>query len=145
MAKRRRRDVEDDTDVQALLAKAEPRFKDDDPDEGPWRAAAGVAAGAFVVGFVAMLIGFGTSGMLTRMAESDRLPTLGALAFFQVGMIVGIFWGLSHVKSQFIPGKFGTKTTGTKAVAIGFAEAIGCALLAGAITYEVIFQAIKLL
>lgn len=139
---RRRRRDEDEVARDALRKLDEAGLGDRpgrEPEEGPWLAAAVTAAGVFAASFLATLLLVGRGGFPDK---SDML-LLPLLLFFFLGGVAPVAVGISHVRSKYIRGKWGTRTEGSGAVVAGFLEVIVGGLVGGVAGYGLVFRYIN--
>jgi hypothetical protein len=136
----RRRKRDDGEDARHVRRKWDKDPLDDLPTqrskEGPWRAAAGAGAGAFAASFLGALLAVGGGGF----SDKGDMLLLPLALFFLLGGVAPVVYGVAHVKNQYIQGKWGNRTTGGGAVAVGFVEVIVGGLVAGVAAYGLVFK-----
>lgn len=124
---------DDETIARRLLGpKAEPQ---DEVDVGPWIPAAITGVVMTLLVFTVSIGIFGTRGF----TDTKDALTFPFLLFGGIGLVC-IVWGVHHVRSQDIRGRFGNRTTGSGAVVAGYGEILLGALVAGVCLYGLIFK-----
>jgi hypothetical protein len=136
--RRRERDEDDEDDDDRPRRRKKQRREEGD---GPWLAAAGVAALGFVTTFGGALLVKGTEGLAP--GEDGPIGKLFGLGLCLLVALVLAPLGVYAVKNRTAYGRWGIKVSGNMGVVLGIIQAAMGGLVGGYALYGVLFTLIR--